>query len=108
VRKHADQRRSFAALQTPVCRSNQPLVSCPMHADLWAAAATGLRGVDPARAVTPQGVLLAGTSLAGGCSDVGNKQVAAQPALKSLVVRRSTHQFLHRRHEPRAMDRWWA
>jgi hypothetical protein len=53
-----------------------------VKSDLCAAAATGLRGVDPARAVTPQGVLHAGTSLAGGCSDVGNKQVTAQLALE--------------------------
>jgi hypothetical protein len=69
------------------------MTSYSISPDLCALVATGLRGVDPARAVLPQGVLHTGTSLAGGCSDVGNKQVIARLALESLVVCRLRRQF---------------
>lgn len=72
------------------------------------AAATGLRGVNPARAVTPQGVLHAGTSLAGGCSAVGNKQVTAQLAMECWCDAGQGIGSWHGRRKPGPVDRCWA
>ena len=64
--------------------------------------------MDPVRAVTPQGVLHTGTSLAGGCSDAGDKQVTAPLTMELLVLCWSMHQFLHGRHERGVMDVSWV